>query len=174
MKVPSPAWRVITACAAAVVVVVGLDLRDGPAKAGPYTPIAAQPARDGPAKAGPYTTIAAQPARDDSAKAGPYTTIAAQPARDGSAKAGPYMPRHLLKPCSGKMKQVFAGEALEAVLAAAQRPPSNEDSRTGRSALLGGLRRSFVTRQSLVHSLVLSLSKDERFCSWFDELTTRG
>src|SRR5712691_455968 len=43
------------------------------------------------------------------------------------------------------MKQVFAGEALEAVLAAAQRPPSNEDSRTDRMALLGGLRRSFVT-----------------------------
>jgi hypothetical protein len=28
------------------------------------------------------------------------------------------------------MKQVFVGSALEAVLAAAQRPPSNEDSRS--------------------------------------------
>src|SRR5207249_835848 len=42
-------------------------------------------------------------------------------------------------------EQVFSGEALEAVLAAAQRPPSNEDSRTDRSLLHGGLRRSFVT-----------------------------
>ena len=39
-----------------------------------------------------------------------------------------------LKPCSGEMKQAFANAALEAVLAAAQRPPSNEDSRTERSA----------------------------------------
>src|SRR6266851_5779705 len=54
--------------------------------------------------------------------------------------------RHLLKPCSGGMKHVFAGAALEAVLAAAKRPPSNEDSSTDRSPLLGGLRRSFVTR----------------------------
>ena len=53
--------------------------------------------------------------------------------------------RHLLKPCSGEMKQVIAGEALDAVLAAAQRPSSNEDSRTDRSSSLGGLRRSFVT-----------------------------
>src|SRR5712664_717176 len=43
-------------------------------------------------------------------------------------------PRHLLKPCSGEMKQVFAGAALEAVLATARRPPSNEDSRTDRAA----------------------------------------
>ena len=42
--------------------------------------------------------------------------------------------RHLLKPRSGKVKQVYAGEALEAVLAAAQRPPSNEDSRTDHSS----------------------------------------
>src|SRR5438034_1309291 len=34
---------------------------------------------------------------------------------------------------------------IEAVLAAAQRPPGNEDSRTDRSSSLGGLRRSFVT-----------------------------
>ena len=39
----------------------------------------------------------------------------------------------------------FSGEALEAVLAAARRPPGNEDSRTDRSSSLGGLRRSFVT-----------------------------
>src|SRR6266498_2776510 len=53
-------------------------------------------------------------------------------------------PRHLLKPCSGEMEQVFASDALEAVLAAARRPPSNEDS-LAHGALLGGLRRSFVT-----------------------------
>jgi flagellar L-ring protein FlgH len=52
--------------------------------------------------------------------------------------------RHLLKPCSDEMKQVF-GEALEAVLAAAQRPPSNEDSLAHRQASLVGMRRSFVT-----------------------------
>ena len=52
--------------------------------------------------------------------------------------------RHLLKPCSGEMKQVCP-EALDAVLAAAQRPPGNEDSATDRPRLLGGLRRSFVT-----------------------------
>src|SRR5207247_1234786 len=44
------------------------------------------------------------------------------------------------------MKRVFSGEALEAVLAAAERPPSNEDSRADRSSSLGDLRRSFVTR----------------------------
>jgi hypothetical protein len=54
--------------------------------------------------------------------------------------------RHLLKPNSGDMKQVFAAAALEAVLAAAQRPPGDEDSRIdSRSSSLGGLRRSFVT-----------------------------
>src|SRR6266581_1448758 len=53
--------------------------------------------------------------------------------------------RHLLKPRSDEMKQVYAGEALESVLAAAQRPPSNEDSRTDGWALLGRSRRSFVT-----------------------------
>src|SRR5713101_4873882 len=42
----------------------------------------------------------------------------------------------------------LSGKALEAVLAAAQRPPSNEDSRTDRSLSLGGLRRSFVTHQN--------------------------
>ena len=53
-------------------------------------------------------------------------------------------PRHLLKPGSGEMKQVFAAAALEAVLAAARRPPSNEDSHIDRrSSSLGGLRRSF-------------------------------
>jgi len=46
---------------------------------------------------------------------------------------------------SQRMKQVFAGWALEAVLAAARRPPSNEDSLTDGSSL-GGLRQSFVTR----------------------------
>src|SRR5712691_9354438 len=56
-----------------------------------------------------------------------------------------YLTGHLLKPCSGEIRQVFSGEALEAVLAAAQRPPGNEDSRTDRSPSLGGLRRSFVT-----------------------------
>src|SRR5881397_2633830 len=45
---------------------------------------------------------------------------------------------------SQRMKQVFAGWALEAVLAAARRPPGNEDSLTDRSSL-GGLRRSFFT-----------------------------
>src|SRR6266849_2878037 len=55
------------------------------------------------------------------------------------------MTRHLLKPMSQRMKQVFAGWALEAVLAAALRPPSNEDSLADGSSL-GGLRRSFVTR----------------------------
>src|SRR5439155_3254942 len=44
--------------------------------------------------------------------------------RHGSA----YLARHLLKPCSREIKQVFAGVALEAVFAAAQRPPGNEDS----------------------------------------------
>src|SRR5207244_12514445 len=40
----------------------------------------------------------------------------------------------------------FAAKASEAVLTAARRPPSNEDSRTDRRARrLGGLRRSFVT-----------------------------
>jgi hypothetical protein len=48
------------------------------------------------------------------------------------------------------MKQVFAGEALEAVLAAAQRPPDKEDSRTDRSPSLGGLRRSFVTNLLII------------------------
>src|SRR5436189_206874 len=38
--------------------------------------------------------------------------------------------RHLLKPRSGEMTHVFAGEASAAVSAAAQRPPGNEDSRT--------------------------------------------
>src|SRR5438552_13948409 len=48
--------------------------------------------------------------------------------------------RHLLKPMSSQMKQVFGRSALEAVLAAAaERPPSKEAS-------LGGLRRSFVTQ----------------------------
>src|SRR5712691_4741198 len=42
------------------------------------------------------------------------------------------------------MWQVFAGEALEAVLAAAPRPPGNEGSRTDCSSLLGGLRRGLV------------------------------
>src|SRR5712692_1518456 len=50
------------------------------------------------------------------------------------------------------MKQVFASEALEAVLAGAQRPPSNEDSRNDRSPLLGGLRRSFVTSRAATPS----------------------
>jgi hypothetical protein len=54
------------------------------------------------------------------------------------------VPRHLLKPMSQRMKQVFADRALEAVLAAARRPPSNEDSLADGSSL-GGLRRSFVT-----------------------------
>ncbi len=69
------------------------------------------------------------------------------------------MTRHLLKPCSGEMKQVFPKEALEAVLAAAQRPPSNEDSRTDRSSSLGGLRRSFVTgtRPQIAAALVVCL-----------------
>src|SRR5207247_11170780 len=47
---------------------------------------------------------------------------------------------------SQRMKQVFAGWALEAVLAAARRPPSNEDSLAD-GASLGGLRRSFVTAE---------------------------
>src|SRR5436189_6474976 len=55
-------------------------------------------------------------------------------------------PRHLLKPRSLRVRQV---SALEAVLvAAAERPPSNEDSPVRRSRL-GGLRRSFVTRPPL-------------------------
>jgi hypothetical protein len=55
--------------------------------------------------------------------------------------------RHLLKPVSSRMKQVFVRPALEAVLvAAAERPPSNEGSpsRVARPSL-GDLRRSFVT-----------------------------
>src|SRR5213593_2440231 len=40
---------------------------------------------------------------------------------------------------SQRMKRVFAGWALEAVLAAARRPPSNEDSLADGSSL-GGLR----------------------------------
>src|SRR5881396_2962137 len=55
-------------------------------------------------------------------------------------------PSHLLKPVSQRIRQVFAGWALEAVLAAARRPPSNEDSLAD-GASLGGLRRSFVTHQ---------------------------
>jgi hypothetical protein len=46
---------------------------------------------------------------------------------------------------SQQMRQVFAGRALEAVLAAARRPPSNEDSLADESSL-GGLKRSFVTQ----------------------------
>ena len=55
--------------------------------------------------------------------------------------------KHLLKPMSLQMKQVFVGSALEAVLAAAaERPPSNEDSPPPPiPSSLGGLRRSFVT-----------------------------
>ena len=50
-------------------------------------------------------------------------------------RAGTYRePRHLPKPGAGEMKQVFAGQALEAVLAAARRPPSNEGSRTNRQS----------------------------------------
>src|SRR5437867_13358589 len=54
MRSPSPALRVITAYAAALLVGVGLNLHDGPAKAGPYvlTSPAAQPARGGPVDAG--------------------------------------------------------------------------------------------------------------------------
>jgi three-Cys-motif partner protein len=52
------------------------------------------------------------------------------------------------------MKQVFASSALEAVLAAARRPPSNEDSQLAGTSSLGGLRRSFVTRPS---ALALSI-----------------
>src|SRR5207249_12029846 len=51
--------------------------------------------------------------------------------------------RHLLKPMSVRLRQV---SALEAVLvAAAPRPPSNEDSPPAAGLWLGGLRRSFVT-----------------------------
>jgi hypothetical protein len=53
--------------------------------------------------------------------------------------------RHLLKPWSGGV-QVFAGAALEAVLAAARQATSNEDSRIDyRRSSRGGLRRSVVT-----------------------------
>src|SRR5437773_93289 len=48
-----------------------------------------------------------------------------------------------------RMRQVFAGWALEAVLAAARRPPSNEDSLADGSSL-GGLRRSFVTHLAIM------------------------
>ncbi len=47
------------------------------------------------------------------------------------------------------MKQVFHGWALEAVLAAARRPPSNEDSLADGSSP-GGLRRSFVTHLAIM------------------------
>src|SRR5712691_367091 len=64
-------------------------------------------------------------------------------------------PRHLLKRMSVQVKQVFAGSALEAVLAAAaKRPPSNEDSPlppVGR--FLGGFRRSFVTGRRNIDEL---------------------
>jgi ribose transport system substrate-binding protein len=58
--------------------------------------------------------------------------------------------RQLLKPVSLQMKEVSGGsalaDALEAVLAAAQRPAGNEDSPRWRAGpSLGGLRRSFVT-----------------------------
>ena len=55
--------------------------------------------------------------------------------------------RHLLKPMSLQMKQVFVGSALEAVLAAAaEQPPSNEDLPPPPvPSSLYGLRRSFVT-----------------------------
>jgi membrane-associated phospholipid phosphatase len=55
-----------------------------------------------------------------------------------------FTPRHLLQPCSGEMNQVCP-EALDAVLAAARRPPGNEDSPSYGGASLDGLRRSFVT-----------------------------
>ena len=48
------------------------------------------------------------------------------------------------KPMWQRMKQVFASWALEAVLAAARRPPGNEDSLAD-GASRGGLTRSFVT-----------------------------
>ena len=48
------------------------------------------------------------------------------------------------------MKQGLSPEALEAVLAAAQRPAGNEDSLIGRGMLLGGVRRSFVTCLAVV------------------------
>jgi hypothetical protein len=66
--------------------------------------------------------------------------------------------RHLLKPCSVGMKQVLVDEALEAVLAAAQRPSSNEDSRADRLSSLGGLRRSFVTLLGFAALVAGSLS----------------
>ena len=62
-------------------------------------------------------------------------------------------PRHLLKPMSVRLRQV---SALEAVLvAAAPRPPSNEDSPPAAGLWLGGLRRSFVTsgRGESLHGL---------------------
>src|SRR6059036_1869997 len=68
MRSPSPALRVITAYAAALLVGVGLNLHDGPAKAD-HSP---QPSARSPQSAGPYVPTAAQPARGGPAKAGPY------------------------------------------------------------------------------------------------------
>ena len=57
------------------------------------------------------------------------------------------------------MKHVFAREALEAGLAAAQRPSRNEDSHSDRQASLGGLRQRFVTlRVSLAGALMFMAS----------------
>src|SRR6266571_9311709 len=53
--------------------------------------------------------------------------------------------RHLLQPMSRRMKQVLADAALEAVFAAARRPPGNEDSLIADGSSLGGLSRSFAT-----------------------------
>ena len=58
------------------------------------------------------------------------------------------MAKHLLKPQSLRMKQVFGFRSC--LSAAAKRPPSSEDSPfRPRDPLLGGLRRSFATRLSL-------------------------
>src|SRR5438034_3133556 len=66
MRSPSPALRVITAYAAALLVGVGLNLHDGPAKAGPYLPDglakadhSLQPSAPSPQPAGPYVPTAA-------------------------------------------------------------------------------------------------------------------
>ena len=80
---------------------------------------------------------------------------------DRTTRRGTSLPsRHLLKPMSSQVKQVFVGPALEAVLAAAaERSPSNEGSPFWRSGpSLGGSRRSFVTALLACALLALSAS----------------
>jgi len=59
---------------------------------------------------------------------------------------------------SQQMKHVFAGSAFESVLAAAERPPSHEDSPPAARASLGGSRRSFATRTVVLAAMLASVA----------------